>query len=421
MGARRLAVPRGERHGTRCGSGADGLVLPPDAAAAAAAERDEDDAADEEYDDDAASDDIDEGPAADYPGDPDGDAAGADEPGSGGPWSGAGDWEDEPTVAQQPPDSASLVAGLRVLSAEDRAVVVSRYYLGLSAAEIGEVLDVDAEDVDATAVSVLAALRRGAVGVGEADVDGSWLRERAERAGATRRRGGRLGDVLGRAARCARRYAELGAGGRRGGCPRPARRAGGSAGDRSRPSRGCRRRTGWRDHDGSPTPAPGLRPADPTAPHRGTRRAAACRNGRRPPRAAPGPADAPGVRDGEDRTRTTPRPSATRPSRRPGRRGPRQDASPTTPSPTPPTADVARAIRRGCQAQVGTTASARTAARAARRPSRGAPVEEPSDRKLGGVPTPRGQLANGGPTRRSPSIVCSSRRERRRAPPTPPG
>lgn len=135
-------------------------------AAAAAAEQDEDDAADEEYDDDAASDDIDEGPAADYPGDPDGDAAGADEPGSGGPWSGAGDWEDEPTVAQQPPDSASLVAGLRVLSAEDRAVVVSRYYLGLSAAEIGEVLDVDAEDVDATAVSVLAALRRGAVGVG---------------------------------------------------------------------------------------------------------------------------------------------------------------------------------------------------------------------------------------------------------------
>ena len=61
---------------------------------------------------------------------------------------------------QEPPESPSPVAGRRVLSAEDRSVVVLRYYLGLSAAEIGETLDIDAEDVDAVAVSVLAALRR---------------------------------------------------------------------------------------------------------------------------------------------------------------------------------------------------------------------------------------------------------------------
>jgi len=136
---------------------------------AAAAEQDEQDAGDEEYDGDP-DEDLDADPADDPAADdPDGGGGGGyagDEPGSGGTWSGAADWGDEPTVAQQAPESASLVAGLRVLSPEDRAIVVSRYYLGLSAAEIGEVLDIDAEDVDATAVSILASLRRGTVGVG---------------------------------------------------------------------------------------------------------------------------------------------------------------------------------------------------------------------------------------------------------------
>lgn len=57
---------------------------------------------------------------------------------------------------------ASLSAGLRVLSAEDRAIVVSRYYLDLSAAEIAEVLDADPEQVAATAARLLEDLRTGA-------------------------------------------------------------------------------------------------------------------------------------------------------------------------------------------------------------------------------------------------------------------
>ena len=40
-------------------------------------------------------------------------------------------------------------ASLEQLSAKDRAMLVARYYLDLSAAEIGEILDIDAEDVDA--------------------------------------------------------------------------------------------------------------------------------------------------------------------------------------------------------------------------------------------------------------------------------
>jgi RNA polymerase sigma-70 factor, ECF subfamily len=53
----------------------------------------------------------------------------------------------------------SFGAALEQLSAKDRAMVVARYYLDLSAAEIAEVLDLDAEDVDASAVRLLATLR----------------------------------------------------------------------------------------------------------------------------------------------------------------------------------------------------------------------------------------------------------------------
>ncbi|HVD27465.1 MAG TPA: hypothetical protein VNC79_03080 [Mycobacteriales bacterium] len=113
---------------------------------ARAAEADEE--PDEDYDEDYE--DVDPQDAASAPpGDDDGSSGGADEPGDGDP----------------APGSASLVAALAVLSREDRVIVVSRYYLGLSAAEIGDVLDVDDEDVDATAVSVLAALRRSTVEV----------------------------------------------------------------------------------------------------------------------------------------------------------------------------------------------------------------------------------------------------------------
>lgn len=125
---------------------------------AAAAERDQDDEL-EEYDDDPDLREL----GIDEPGP---ERAGEDVPGPGGMRTETADGEDVSSALPEPPKSPSLVAGLRVLSPEDRSVVVSRYYLGLSAAEIGEILEIDAEDVDATAVSVLAALRRGAVGVG---------------------------------------------------------------------------------------------------------------------------------------------------------------------------------------------------------------------------------------------------------------
>jgi DNA-directed RNA polymerase specialized sigma24 family protein len=55
----------------------------------------------------------------------------------------------------------ALVEALAGLPAEDRAVVVSRYYLGLSAPEIGEILGAEAEQVSAVAARALAVLRRG--------------------------------------------------------------------------------------------------------------------------------------------------------------------------------------------------------------------------------------------------------------------
>jgi RNA polymerase sigma factor (sigma-70 family) len=71
-------------------------------------------------------------------------------------------------TAAEPPDNAestadrpALVTALSTLPAEDRAVVVSRYYLGLSAAEIGEILGVDAEEVSTAAARALAALPLG--------------------------------------------------------------------------------------------------------------------------------------------------------------------------------------------------------------------------------------------------------------------
>ncbi|HYT10174.1 MAG TPA: sigma-70 family RNA polymerase sigma factor, partial [Mycobacteriales bacterium] len=64
------------------------------------------------------------------------------------------------------PRPTSLVEALQVLPARDRAVVVSRYYLGLSPDEIAEMVGVDAEEVDSIAVGVLAALRHATAGVG---------------------------------------------------------------------------------------------------------------------------------------------------------------------------------------------------------------------------------------------------------------
>ncbi|MEN3361014.1 MAG: hypothetical protein V7637_4996 [Mycobacteriales bacterium] len=55
----------------------------------------------------------------------------------------------------------ALVDGLAELSAEDRAVVVSRYYVGLSTTEIGEILGVDADEVAEVAARAYATLRRG--------------------------------------------------------------------------------------------------------------------------------------------------------------------------------------------------------------------------------------------------------------------
>jgi DNA-directed RNA polymerase specialized sigma24 family protein len=66
------------------------------------------------------------------------------------------DLDDEPSV---PPARRQLVDSLADLDAEDRAVLFSRYYLGLSAAEIGDVLGTDAEEVAATAAQALADLR----------------------------------------------------------------------------------------------------------------------------------------------------------------------------------------------------------------------------------------------------------------------
>ncbi len=59
-----------------------------------------------------------------------------------------------------PPGRRQLVDSLADLNAEDRAILVSRHYLGLSAAEIGEVLGTDAEDVTTAGAQALAALRR---------------------------------------------------------------------------------------------------------------------------------------------------------------------------------------------------------------------------------------------------------------------
>jgi RNA polymerase sigma factor (sigma-70 family) len=68
----------------------------------------------------------------------------------------------EPDVDEERPVPRAhrqLVDSLADLTAEDRAVLVSRYYLGLSAAEIGEVLGTDAGEVAATAAQAMASLR----------------------------------------------------------------------------------------------------------------------------------------------------------------------------------------------------------------------------------------------------------------------
>jgi DNA-directed RNA polymerase specialized sigma24 family protein len=71
---------------------------------------------------------------------------------------------EDPTIAIRP--GTSLLDSLTVLPPKDRAIVVGRYYLSLSAAEIGTMIGIAAEDVDATAVSILAGLRRRTADIG---------------------------------------------------------------------------------------------------------------------------------------------------------------------------------------------------------------------------------------------------------------
>ena len=88
-------------------------------------------------------------------------------PGTGLRREGLGEWHDEETATIHGPlPAASFLETLAVLTPESRGIVVARYYLSLSAAEIGTVADIDAEDVDEAAVSILAALRRGVAHVG---------------------------------------------------------------------------------------------------------------------------------------------------------------------------------------------------------------------------------------------------------------
>jgi DNA-directed RNA polymerase specialized sigma24 family protein len=61
--------------------------------------------------------------------------------------------------SERPLRRPALVDSLAGLAAEDRAVVVSRYYLGLSAGEIGEILGLDAEEISAAAAHALTVLR----------------------------------------------------------------------------------------------------------------------------------------------------------------------------------------------------------------------------------------------------------------------
>jgi len=92
----------------------------------------------------------------------------------GGGSAGEGDGDDgerdfggEPDFGEDvpvPPAHRQLVDSLAYLNPEDRTILVSRYYLGLSAAEIGEVLGVEAEEVALAAAEALARLRWGAVG-----------------------------------------------------------------------------------------------------------------------------------------------------------------------------------------------------------------------------------------------------------------
>ena len=88
-------------------------------------------------------------------------------PGTGLPGEGFGEWHDEETATIHGPlPPASFLETLAVLTPESRGIVVARYYLSLSAAEIGTVADIDAEDVNEAAVSILAVLRRGVAHVG---------------------------------------------------------------------------------------------------------------------------------------------------------------------------------------------------------------------------------------------------------------
>jgi DNA-directed RNA polymerase specialized sigma24 family protein len=121
----------------------------------------EDGAEDEDWveDDDAADADdpatVDERPATADPSAPTGWPASYNPPPAGPSRVEAGDGL--PSVLVPPP--RGIVSSLAALDPEDRAVVVSRYYLGLSAGEISEVLGIDAEQVTVKAVRTLAGLR----------------------------------------------------------------------------------------------------------------------------------------------------------------------------------------------------------------------------------------------------------------------
>lgn len=66
-------------------------------------------------------------------------------------------WHDDVSGVQP---VVPLVEALTTLSPRDRALTVGRYYLSLTPAEIGTVIGMPADDVDATAEQILAELRR---------------------------------------------------------------------------------------------------------------------------------------------------------------------------------------------------------------------------------------------------------------------
>lgn len=69
----------------------------------------------------------------------------------------------QPGDGHAEPTRSTLMTALAGLTRRHRAIVVARYYLSLSAEEIGTVVGGEPEDIEATAVGVLAALQRSTV------------------------------------------------------------------------------------------------------------------------------------------------------------------------------------------------------------------------------------------------------------------